>query len=575
MSGGISRDATTVARGSGREVSAASTLLVVDANGARSVALPTEGDLVIGRGYDVDVPIADEEASRRHAVIHVRPGVIEVEDLGSANGTWLGELQLAAGERVELGDGDTIDLGSTVVIVRLPSVAPQVVSREYLEGRLATARLRPGRAGTPYAIVRFRVAAGDRGACEVALRDELPAGSSIARFREDELVALLLDVSAEETTEEFRRACDRVARDNLRVAAWHAWGPRDNDQIDALLDGARGESTGHRGESIVIGDDRMRELHALAATAARSSISILVVGEPGVGKEVFAERVHRLSDRRDHRLVSLSCAALPEAQLEVELFGTAAGAAPAKVGLLEAASGGTLFLDEVAALPLVLQAKLARALETGKITPLGSRDTRSIDVRVVSATDRDLSRSSDSGAFRPDLLARLNGITLEIPPLRERRADVMPLARAFLARAAGQARQPREPRFTPEAVERLEAHSWPGNVRELRNIVERAAVLAWGRDIEARDLVFGPQPGPGAAAPVATPPLGASDGGELQGARDQAERDALVQALAKTHGNQTRAAKLLGIARSTFVKRMERFGLPRPRMPDDENDGET
>jgi two-component system, NtrC family, response regulator AtoC len=308
----------------------------------------------------------------------------------------------------------------------------------------------------------------------------------------------------------------------------------------------------------VVHDQAMRRLYALLDVIAPSPLSVLILGETGVGKEVFAEAIHRRSPRRDHPLLKLNCAALPESILEAELFGyekgAFTGAANAKPGLFEAATGGTVVLDEVGDLPPATQAKLLRVLETGEALRLGSVRPTTVDVRIVSATNADLAARVAAGTFRSDLFFRLDGISIVLPPLRERRADVAPLARMFAARVAERLdREP--PRFDRAAIELLERHAWPGNVRELRNQVERAVVLCDGREvIEAAHLT---------ALDAAPPP--SPTRATLKDDLSRLEHDRVVRALEDAAGNQTRAAKLLGISRHALIDRIERYGIARPR----------
>jgi transcriptional regulator with GAF, ATPase, and Fis domain len=334
----------------------------------------------------------------------------------------------------------------------------------------------------------------------------------------------------------------------------------------------------------VVRDPAMKRLYEMLDVVAPTGLSVLVLGETGVGKEVFAEALHRRSSRVGAPFLKLNCAALPESILEAELFGyekgAFTGATQTKVGLFEAADGGTLFLDEVGEMAPSTQTKVLRALESGEVMRLGSSTTRKVDVRFLSAANRDLRKLVADGKFRADLFFRLNGITMTLPPLRKRPEDVLPLAEVFLERAARKLGKP-PPRLGAEARKALEAHPWPGNVRELRNVIERAVVLCQGEVLKPEDLLL--QEGEietaavaVAPAPSATPVPGAPEDQqvtmriplrppELKGKLEEFERAQILEALAKTTGNQTRAAKLLGIARRTLIKKMVRYGIERPR----------
>jgi DNA-binding NtrC family response regulator len=316
---------------------------------------------------------------------------------------------------------------------------------------------------------------------------------------------------------------------------------------------------------------------ALVRDVAASPASILILGETGVGKEVLAATLHELSGRTGG-FTRINCAALSESLLESELFGhekgAFTGAAAQKIGLLEAAHGGTVFLDEVGEMPLSVQAKLLRAVEHREVLRLGSTRPIAIDVRFLAATNRDLPAEVASGAFRRDLYFRLDGVTLVIPPLRERRGLVGPLALRFLEAANARAGKPT--RLGAEVLAALEAYPWPGNVRELKAVIERAVLLARTGDIGVRHLAFVRAPTPAAvpearpeappASPVARAPVAAVDPAlaYLDDAQ-QADRALLLGVLDECAGNQTRAAKKLGISRTTLVTKLRLYRIPRPR----------
>jgi transcriptional regulator with GAF, ATPase, and Fis domain len=320
------------------------------------------------------------------------------------------------------------------------------------------------------------------------------------------------------------------------------------------------------GGARVVRAPEMVKLHQELARVAASSISVLVLGETGVGKEVVAETLHELSGRSGPSFVRLNCAALPGDLLESELFGSErgayTGAVATRAGLLEAAEGGTLFLDEVGDLPLPLQGKLLRVLESGEFFRLGSSRARRANVRFVAATNRDLKQATAGGRFRPDLYYRLNGVSVLVPPLRARPTEILPLAEAFAARIE---RGPGVPpaTFTPAARERLERYAWPGNARELKSVVERSVLMSAGGPLDAADLLFDALGGAGVAAPPTPPPLvpealPADDG-------EAGERAHILAALEACAFNQTKAAEALGMPRRTLVYKLRRYGLPRPR----------
>jgi transcriptional regulator with PAS, ATPase and Fis domain len=341
--------------------------------------------------------------------------------------------------------------------------------------------------------------------------------------------------------------------------------------------------------SVIVVDDAMKELYRVADLVARGDLSVILLGETGSGKDVLASAIHKRSLRASTSYVSVNCAALPGALLESELFGyergAFTGAVQAKPGLLEIADHGTLFLDEIAELPLTMQAKLLRVLESREVTRVGGLKTRSIDVRFVCATNRDLVSLVRSGAFRQDLYFRLNGISLVIPPLRQRKAEIQPIARAFIVEACRDAGRPLLA-MTDQALAMLETHGWPGNVRELKNVIDRAVTLCTGSVIDVHHLPppesgFGDAPSvPSWAAQtldgsqratVPVPPssevtpeatLGLHDAARR--AAQQIERRRISEAMERCGGNQTRAALLLRISRRTLVARLTEYGFARP-----------
>ena len=283
----------------------------------------------------------------------------------------------------------------------------------------------------------------------------------------------------------------------------------------------------------------MQRVERLVRLVAAGNIHVLVTGETGVGKELVAERVHKASRRASGPFVRVEAAMLSEDILEVELFGQGD-----KAGLFEQANGGTFFLDEVAELPLATQAKLLRVLERGEVVRIGSAEPRKIDLRFIAATNRDLRALVGEGAFREDLYFRLNGITIEVPPLRERREQIAELARDLLAKAAAEAGRPALA-LTPEAISRLESYDWPGNVRELKNAIDRAVLLSSGDAIDPMVLPAGEHVGDAAA------------GARLRNDLAAFERQRIVEALEKCAGNQTKAAQLLGISTRTIYRKLD------------------
>lgn len=305
--------------------------------------------------------------------------------------------------------------------------------------------------------------------------------------------------------------------------------------------------------------EAMRHVLRAVRCVARDDITVLLLGETGVGKEVTAERVHRLSRRRDEPFVRVHCAAISETLFEAELFGhekgAFTGASATRPGLLETADGGTVFIDEIGELPDHIQVKLLRVLEDRRVRRVGASEERRIDVRFVAATNRDLEQEVSDGGFRRDLYFRLSGFTIRIPPLRDRKDEIEQLTRVFLRELCTAKAMP-EPRLAPDFVAALEAYPWPGNVRELKNLIRQVLIMSDGRELTCADLPHDELARRaklmGRDAP--RPTLDSPD-----------ERTRIVAALEQTGGNQTAAAKLLGMARRTFIVRLEQYGVARPR----------
>ncbi|TCK07494.1 sigma 54-interacting transcriptional regulator [Marinobacterium mangrovicola] len=295
----------------------------------------------------------------------------------------------------------------------------------------------------------------------------------------------------------------------------------------------------------------MEALLADAELVAASEASVLIQGPSGAGKEVLAQALHRASPRRDKPMVAINCAAIPEQLLESELFGHAkgafTGATSAHKGLFQTGSGGTVFLDEIGDMPLALQAKLLRVLQDREIRPVGASQTLPVDVRIVSATHRNLENAIASGEFREDLYYRLNVVTLTLPSLRQRREDIPLLARHFLTQL--QAKHPHRAKdFTPDALERLVAYDWPGNIRQLLNVVEQCCVLCTTALVPVTLVER--------ALQQKSPSIRT-----YSEAKEAFERDYLVQLLKITNGQVTQAARLAGRNRTEFYRLLQRNHL--------------
>jgi DNA-binding NtrC family response regulator len=401
----------------------------------------------------------------------------------------------------------------------------------------------------------------------------------------------LPELGEEEAREELLQLIARVAvRTGGAVRAGLASCPADGADAETLLSTARTAAaaaapgtvgTGAhlvtrmtlREHRLVLADPAMHGLYALIQRLALTELPVLITGETGTGKELAASAVHFYSRRSDKRFVTLNCAALQDTLVESELFGyergAFSGATAAKPGLLEVASGGTVFLDEIGELSLAGQAKLLRAVETQRITRLGDVRERSIDIRIVAATNRDLQADVRTGRFRQDLLFRLGAATVVLPALRDRPREIPILARAFLEEACARAGRP-PIALSVGALQRLVAHPWPGNVRELRNVLQYCAALVEGELLETWHL---PEQGATPSPPSPPPPAPRAEASpaaaalpaprRLEEELRELELRRMVEALEACGGVQKHAAQRIGMPLRTFVLKVKQHGLGR------------
>ncbi|MEZ4401446.1 MAG: sigma 54-interacting transcriptional regulator [Kofleriaceae bacterium] len=577
-------------------------LLCIEDGSSRTVPLPSDGDLTIGRDPGCSIRLADAQVSRRHAVIAALDGGLRVTDLDSRHGTFLNGERLVGAHR--LLSGDVVTLGAAVLVVHRSARAVGV--RTVVEPAALTTRLeieldRTLRYGRAVAVAVVRIAAdADRGRLVTGLASHLRPIDAAALFSGRELVVVLPELSAAAATLAAGQVLAIVGGGQAGLAT----APYDGCDVDTLLGAARGAAAlaapgavapatadvlrVNLGDRVIVAaDPAMRRLYELIKRLARSDLPVLVHGETGSGKELAAAAIHHGSARAAGPLVSINCAALPETLAEAELFGHERGAftgATQRVGLLEAASGGTVFLDEIADLSPAIQAKLLRAVEVGKITRLGDTRERAIDIRLVAATHRDLALEVAAGRFRQDLLFRLNAARVVVPPLRDRRRELVLLADHLLAAAC--ARLGRAPlALSSDVVRALYAHRWPGNVRELKNVMDYAAAAAqdadtvepWhlpeelgalaGEDSAAAGEEAAGGDGDGAAAedtgdtdPSAAPPV-PSRFRPIDDEVAELERTRMVQALIASGGVRNRAAALIQMPLRTFVTKFKRFAI--------------
>jgi two-component system, NtrC family, response regulator AtoC len=449
--------------------------------------------------------------------------------------------------------------------------------------RVAQECARSARTRSPFAVVHVTTRDGKPTEVLGLLRGLMRTTDLVAGDGRGGYQVMLVDTGGGDVAIVVNRIADLLRNHGITAQLGVARYPDDGVVAEQL--------TAHAYEQLARGPDAppsaMDAVRGLVRQIATGELSVLILGETGVGKELYAEMIHRLSPRAAKPFVKLNCSALVDSLIESELFGhergSFTGATSAHPGLLETANGGTVFLDEIGELALGVQAKLLRVLEERVVRRIGATTGRKIDVRFVFATNRDLLEEVDTGRFRRDLYYRINGVTIAIPSLRERRNEIVPLARAFASHA-----RPGTPIVLgDEVVAALANHGWPGNIRELRNTIERAVLLSSGGTIRAAHLVLDPgretrpmmregrdshpsmrESRPTIPMPFAQgePPVRPSDQ-SLASAVADVERKRIVEVLEQCGGNQSRAAKMLGISRTTLQARIDSYGLKRPRKP--------
>jgi two-component system, NtrC family, response regulator AtoC len=555
-------------------------LLVTGDGGVWNVPLPKQGQLSIGRAPESEIRLDDNGVSRRHAVFSILESGFALRDLGSANGTLLRGQPLPPETDVAILPGEAFSVGEFLLVLRTrraTSLTRHIWSGEYFEARVGE-QCERSRAdgGTPFFLIALRIEPKSPVEPAPIIAGELSAADVLGRSAVDRFSVLLVDDSALEA-EALALRLEQVLAARGCVARAKVIGcPRDATSASALM--TRLDHAFEAGQdsslptNVVLRSPAMLAIHERIDAVARGSINVLILGETGVGKDVLARSIHERSERANKPFLRLNCAALSESLLESELFGhekgAFTGAVSSKPGLLQSTAGGSVFLDEIGEFPQRLQPKLLQVLENREILSVGSVKPRAIDVRFIAATNRDLEAEALSGNFRSDLYYRLAGFTFVIPPLRERREDILPLALEFLRRLSVEQGKSSPIRIRDDAAIHLLDYAWPGNVRELRNVIERAVVLCDGHSIgsehlpldKMRSVVLVNQPKPSASSDRETElPIADLTPEEL------AERQRILDVLAQCAGNQSQAAELLGVSRSTFVNRLNTYRIRRPR----------
>lgn len=579
-------------------------LVVYHRDGLELVVLEASRAIVVGRTEPSDIRPRSRRLSRRHAQFEWVDGGVWVEDLGSSNGTFVGGERIR--ERTLVPVGTEVSLGSVIVV-------PHLLSERWLRavGLPGHPRFeicfdaeieRAETFGRMFALLMFR-ARDPRGphlpGWVPYVAEHLRGVDRLTVFGPDSVLVLLPEMNAEQASS-FGRGVVHALTDRTPLTFGVASFPEGGRTQTALTEAVRcsvlrtlpatesgdplelpldiePRAHGSAEDGPVVCDPAVVALYRTIDRVAPSNISVLLVGETGTGKEVLARALHHRSARAEGPLRVVNCGAIPPTLVESTLFGHERGAFTGadrrRVGVFEEAHHGTVFLDEVGELPLPVQVALLRVLETRRIQRVGSSQEIEVDVRVVAATHRDLEAMCDDRTFRWDLLYRLNGITLRIPPLRERPTEIRPLVARFVResnRVNGRAVRG----IAPEVLYLLERYPWPGNVRELRNTVDRAVVVASGEVVTVDDLPERLTRAVDTAhvpTEITTPPEPVPDPGfpgtDLK-ARVRAFEKALIRnALASAEGNQTRAAQILAMPRRTLVYKLRAYQMDSADVP--------
>lgn len=557
---------------------------------SRLIEVPDGAEVRFGRSRRSTVHIDADPVSRHHCVLKRSGRGFQIEDLESRNGT------LVNGERISkvtlLASGDEIQVGPVTAVL---SVTSRVASRRrlgttaYLDERLRAECDRCQRYQRSLALLMIRFAGEVTRIDTVVerLAGRMRPMDTLCEYSPNELAVIIPEVN-EAGARLLADRLTREARDVLgdlpnAVRIGMSLAPGNGTSPDELIGEARAALRAanaqqlpistppidHGNTQVIACDPQMKRLFALAKKVAASNITVLVLGETGAGKEIVAGSIHDQSTRAGKPCVRLNCASIPESLLESELFGhekgAFTGAERQKIGFFEAAKEGTVFLDEIGEMSLSVQAKLLRVLENRTITRVGGTSEIDVDVRIVCATNRDLELEVREGRFREDLYYRISAFSLVVPALRDRPGDILPLCEHFVrinhAALPGDVDHTATPVLTAEAKQRLQRYDWPGNVRQLRNAMERAVVLASNGVIEVDDL---PDRVRSAEVRPGQSPILVDTSLDVRDQLADVEKTTIQAALAAVDGNQTKAAKRIGISRRALIYKMEKYGLKEP-----------
>ncbi|HEY0191515.1 MAG TPA: sigma 54-interacting transcriptional regulator [Kofleriaceae bacterium] len=570
-------DRTTL-KGGDTVLHARTTLVFYHRDGAMVGQLEKGRPLVVGRAAPADVEIPDLGLSRQHARFTWDDHGIWVEDLQSTNGTKKNGLAI---DRALVLPGDEIAIGPVMVSVHVISsvdeelrgfdghdrfvaaLADEITRARTFQRPLALVMVRSGRGGGPGGGDQ----AGHVSRWASRLRMALRPVDRVGIYGPAAVLIALPELAPEAA----RLVAQQLSGGEPPLTAGVASFPADGSSVDELIAAVQGAlRTGVPSRAdpdpggVVVKNPAMKEVMATVKRLAQSSITVLVNGETGTGKEVLARAIHDAGPRRKAPLRSINCAAIPGTLIESVLFGheqgAFTGADKQARGIFEQADGGTVLLDEIGELAASAQAALLRVLETRQLTRVGGEREIAVDVRVIAATHRDIEDMVAAGRFRQDLLYRLNTVALRLPPLRERVDEIRPLAERFLKEArkqsGGQVRS-----IDAAALAALEAYAWPGNVRELRNVIERAVVLAEGTAIMPEDLTDRVRGARLPQAPAPGEPAEALQPGDYKEHVRRYETELILRALHKHDGNQTEAARTLGLPLRTLVHKIQTYGI--------------
>ncbi|WP_437479017.1 sigma 54-interacting transcriptional regulator [Sorangium sp. So ce1014] len=560
---------------------------------------PDQPSMVIGRRAPADLCIPDPIISQPHARFTLVDGYVLVEDLDSTNGTWVNRERIDRPAILTPGGEAMLGNVSAHVVALGPVATPIVLGEAAFYRELDVELARAQCLNRSFAIFAVRpgeteIARARSGSWAMQLPANLRAVDRVHLCRPDTALILLPEASAEDAVRMASGVAYGAGQGGVRrvgLAVYKKAGSSAQKLVDRAREAAGratlerpvvDASTSRRSEGDVdifdapiIGASQ-QELFSKAQRVASARVPVHIKGETGAGKEVLARFLHERGPRSGKPFVAVNCGAIPSNIVESELFGhekgAFTGADQSKLGYFEAADKGTLFLDEVGELDPEVQKTLLRTLETRSIRRVGATQETKIDVRVISATHRDLKAMVEDGQFRGDLIFRLNTIELEMRPLRERSDEIEAFVERFLKRANNDnGRSVRG--IAPEAMALLRAYSWPGNVRDLRNAIDHAVVLAEGDQIQLEDLpprlLANALPAGAEGAPMAVlqPDLAEKQttGGKLRSERDRTEAQLIKDALLKTGGNVMRAAERLGIPRGTLRHKIKVFGIKLPK----------